>query len=163
MLYFQDRPFVRCQDGVYRPLSWVAGGPVYCQTRDPRVVSLEVKMRRIIIAAILLGIGIHFADAGSDGPDWRTVGELDGVAYIADYHSIIRTAKTNINLPTQARITVYRHAGGEIDKRAFMVMRFDCKGRFGFWDDPASMERIKVGSIASGLEDAACWGGSTAK
>lgn len=114
-------------------------------------------MRRIIIAAVLLGAAAHFT-AGAEEPDWRTVGELDGVAYIADYHSIIRTAKTNINMPTQARITVYRHAGGEIDKRAFMVMRFDCKGRFGFWDDPASMEKIKVGSIASGLEDAACWG-----
>jgi hypothetical protein len=89
--------------------------------------------------------------------DWKTI-SVKGINYRISLGSIKRKTMDHADLPTGAQILVYRDDGGPPDDEAFFTMVFDCTGHFMLWHHPEDTRRINPDSMASQLEDVACWG-----
>jgi len=89
---------------------------------------------------------------------WREIPGSDGVIYRVNLDSIKRKTMDHSDLPSGAKILVYRDDGGQADDEAFFTMVFDCRGRFMLWHHPEDTRLITPKSFASTIEDIACWG-----
>ncbi len=115
-------------------------------------------MKTIALIAAATVAFCAVARAG-DHPTWTTVGTKDGMTVLANLNSIQRKAKGNVNLPTSAHMLIYRDDGtGKMNEDGFHIVGFNCRGRFVVWDHPDDLITIEPGSLASKLEDLACWG-----
>lgn len=108
---------------------------------------------------LIAAVSVAFCATACAGerPIWTAVGTKDGMTVFANLNSIERKAKGNVNLPTSAHMLIYRNDGTDkID--GFHIVGFNCRGRFVVWDHPDDLITIEPGSLASKLEDIACWG-----
>lgn len=108
-----------------------------------------------LIAAALIAI-THAARAESSR--WKDIPGENGIIYRVDLGSIERKTMDHSDLPSGAKILIYRDDGGAPDDEAFYTMVFDCRGRFMLWNHPEDVRQINPRSYASRLEDIACWG-----
>lgn len=108
-----------------------------------------------LIAAVSVALSVA---ARADSQRWRDIPGADGIVYRVNLDSIKRKTMDHSDLPSGAKVLVYRDDGGPIDDQAFFTMVFDCRGRFMLWHHPEDTRRITPKSFASKLEDIACWG-----